>query len=388
MKLGDASLLKDSSRSYRLYKLLQYFITFKNKKILADTIIENIWPDNESYDPHNMLRAQIYRLRQLIKKSVPEGEDEKLYMTINFSNGYYSLDIGERVIIDIYEFERLASLGDDNSIEDVAASVEYYENALSLYKGVYLEENAYELWLVPIRNFYNSLYVKTLFKLLETLEYQEDYRKIIKVCQNAIVYKRENEKLHIQLIEAMLVLGRIKDAQTHYEYISFLLNKNVIKNPSEALKNMGIKIQNYLIEKGNTNITNIKIKLEDEREQGPLQCGFNYFKFLFNVQKRKRNIEEEPDYISLISLKDELIEDELNQWTNIISEVLKTSLRQGDAYTFWNELQILILLQNVQDDGIETIENRIKENLNKKTQDIKYDIQIKSTPIMGETVLI
>ena len=69
IKLEDASLIKDSSRSYRLYKLLQYFITFKNEKILADTIIENIWPDHESYDPYNMLRAQIYRLRQCLTLS-------------------------------------------------------------------------------------------------------------------------------------------------------------------------------------------------------------------------------------------------------------------------------------------------------------------------------
>ena len=79
-----------------------------------------------------MLRAQIYRLRRLIKKSLPEGEDEKQYMSINFSNGYYSLDIGEKVIIDIYEFERLAALGDDNIIGDANAAAEYYENALNL----------------------------------------------------------------------------------------------------------------------------------------------------------------------------------------------------------------------------------------------------------------
>lgn len=148
-----------------------------------------------------------------------------------------------------------------------------------------------------------------------------------------------------------------------------------------------MKIQSHLTEKGNTNIINIRTKLEDETDQGPLQCDFNYFKFLFNIQQRKRNYEEEPDYISLITLKDDLTEDELKIWTNAISGVLKTSLRQGDAYTFWNELQILILLPNVQDDGITMIEKRILDNLNEKAQDTEYDIQIKSTPIMGQTSL-
>ena len=67
IELGDKSLLRDASRSYKLFKLFQYFLTFRNNKILPDTIIDNLWPDHESYDPHNMLRAQIYRLRQLMK---------------------------------------------------------------------------------------------------------------------------------------------------------------------------------------------------------------------------------------------------------------------------------------------------------------------------------
>lgn len=51
IKLNNVSVLQESNRSYRLYKLLQYFITFKNEKILADTIIDNIWEEHESYDP-------------------------------------------------------------------------------------------------------------------------------------------------------------------------------------------------------------------------------------------------------------------------------------------------------------------------------------------------
>lgn len=386
IKLGDNTLIKDSSRSYRLYKLLQYFITFKNKKILADTIIENIWPDHESYDPYNMLRAQIYRLRQLMKQSIPEGEDEKLYMTINFSNGYYSLDVGEKVIVDTDEFERLICLGDEKIIDDIHSSIKYYEKALELYKGSYLEDNAYEIWLVPIKNFYSSLYTKTLFKLMEILNYQEDYRKIIKICRNSVAHEPQNEKIHIELMEAMLRIGKVKDAQSHYEYFSFLLNKNKIINPSIALQDIGNKIQNQLHEKNNTNIRSIRLKLEEEKDKGPLLCEFNYFKFIFNLQKRKRNKVEEPDYISLITLKDDLKEIELKQWTEDISEVLKNSLRQGDVYTFWNESQILILTDNVLDDGIILIENRIKERLNKLSKD--YNITIKSTSIVAETVLV
>lgn len=49
IELGDKSLLREASRSYKLFKLFQYFLTFRNNKILPDTIIDNLWPDHESY---------------------------------------------------------------------------------------------------------------------------------------------------------------------------------------------------------------------------------------------------------------------------------------------------------------------------------------------------
>ena len=300
-------------------------------------------------------------------------------MSINFSNGYYQLNIGKNVIIDIDEFENLIDLAEKDIEVDIHNSIENYEKALNLYKGSYLEENSYELWLVPIKNYYASLYIKNLFKLLEILEFQKDYRKVITICQNAIVFEPQNEKIHIHLIEAMLKLGQIKDAQSHYEYISFLLDKDMISNPSEALQEINRKIKNHLIEKKNINIISIKEKLEESTDIGPLLCDFNYFKFLFNIQKRKRNLVEEPDFIILITLKEELNEDELKCWSDTITEVLKKSLRQGDAYTFWNDNQILILLQNVLVDGISIIENRIKSKLEKNMSDEKYEINIKST---------
>ena len=390
IKLEDTSLIKDSSRSYTLYKLLQYFITFKNKKILADTIIENVWPDHESYDPNNMLRAQIFRLRQLIKKSFPKDGDEKNYMSINFSNGYYSLEVGKNVRIDIDEFNHLIELGDEKFIDDIDSAVENYEKALEIYKGTYLEENGYELWLVPMKNYYKSLYLKTLFKLLKILESQQDYKKVIKICQNAIIYEPEDENIHIHLMEAMLKLGQTKDAESHYKYILFLLNKDPESGTSTALKEINRKIQNSLTKKSETNIINIKQKLEDDIETGPLSCDFSYFKFLFNLQKRKRNIEEEPTYITLITLNEnsEIKRGELKCWGKSMSEILKKSLRHGDAFTFWNESQILVLLLNVQDDGITLIENRIRENLKAVADDIIYDIHMKSTSIMSDTSLM
>lgn len=384
IKFDDTSLIKPSSKSYRLYKLLKYLITFRNKKLLSDTIIENVWADHESYDPYNMLRAQIYRLRKQIKSVLPKDADENLYMSINFINGYYSLDIGENVIIDIDEFGRLITLGDDNIIGDVDSSVKHYENALEFYKGPYLEEYSDELWIIPVRNYYSSLYTKTLFKLIEILEFQQDYEKIIEICQDAIILEPENEDLHIHLMQAMLKLGRTKDAESHYEYISLLLDNDKATNPLLSLQNINRKIQTDVVKKDNIEIIDIESKIEEEKGEGPLKCNFENFKFFLNTKRRKRNIGEKQDYITIITLKEGLKKYDLEYWSDNLSHVLKKTLRQGDVYTFWNELQVLILLENIHEDEIINIENRIRDNLNLKYKNTIYDIQIKSAPITPE----
>jgi two-component SAPR family response regulator len=59
---GQKSLLENvSKRSYRVFDLLKLFVTFKDKKLLPETILERLLPENELQDPKNALRTQISR---------------------------------------------------------------------------------------------------------------------------------------------------------------------------------------------------------------------------------------------------------------------------------------------------------------------------------------
>ena len=85
------SLIKNRSRKYRLYKLLQYFITYRNRGLLPENIIDNLFIDSESSDPKSVLRMQIFRLRDIIKNIIPDDVDEKDYFSLNFTNGHYKV---------------------------------------------------------------------------------------------------------------------------------------------------------------------------------------------------------------------------------------------------------------------------------------------------------
>lgn len=388
MKVGGQSVLEESNRTYRLYKLFQYFLTFRNKKILPETIIENLLSDSESVDPKNVLRTQIFRIRKIIKSLLPDDISENDYLNINFVNGYYCLEVGKSVVLDIDEFESLINLGDleysNNSFDN---TISLYENAVKLYKGSYLSENGYEVWVVPTRNYYQRLYLKTLYKLLNLLKEKEQYDQIIYLCEEALLIEPYEEDIHMYLIEAMLKLGQSKNALSHYEYTILLMEKEVGAKPSEKFIDLFKKIQRSN-SKRETDIFSIKKRLDDCPLDGALHCDYEYFKFLYNAQRRRELRDNEHDFLGLITLNTginyHLNNKKLSYWSNSMINILTGTLRKGDAFTFWNENQILILLHNVKENGVEQVETRLKNKIKEYFEHDNYHMNISFKPLMSE----
>lgn len=379
------SILKESSRSYKLYRLLQYFITHKGRKLLPEIIIDDLYQENESGDPKNVLRTQIFRLRRILKKLINEKIVESGYFNISVANGYYCFELGESVLLDIDEFERYISLGDNKNYDEEKA-LEYYKNALQIYKGPYLSLNAYENWLVPIRNRYSRLYLKTFYKCMELLELKEDNYGIIELCEEALVIDPYEETIQICLINAMLRLGQIKNAMSYYDYIKAIIGKEMGVKPSPALRNIYRKILSYYDEKSVTDLESISTKLKDENFEGALLCDYDYFRFLYNIEKRKGLRTGNSGYLCLITINNSHFinnEKEQNEMARNTSSFLGKILRKGDIYSFWNDCQILLMLHELKQKDVDKFEKRIKEGLRNNIKTDIHRVNIDFEPLIS-----
>lgn len=391
IKIDGQSILKDSTRMYKIYRLFEYFLTFRNKKLLPETIIDNLLSDSESDDPKNMLRTQIFRLRKIINYLIPKNEDASQYLSLNFTNGYYSLEIGENTVIDIDEFERFIQQGDKDLNFDIESAINNYQNAISLYKGLYLSDNAYEVWLVPTRNYYQRLYIKTLYKLIELLKKNEENERIITLCEETLLIEPYEENIHIELMEALLRTGNNKSALNHYEYSLNMLEKELDAKPSQRFTDFIKKIHNNTPRKNDLDISEIRKNLEDGLSEGAMYCSLEYFKFLFNIQKRKSLRNNENDYLCIITInrnKSSFYEPETKNSINDIFMVLEKSLRKGDVFTSWNENQILIMLHDVKNNGTEIIQERLTNNLKEYTKTSTNEIRMIFQPLCSENTVI
>ena len=379
IKVDGQSVLKDSTRMYKIYKLFEYFLTFRNKKLLPETIIDNLLSDSESDDPKNMLRTQIFRLRKIINTLIPGNEDAEKYLNLSFSNGYYCLEIGENTVIDIDVFEYYIQEGDKERGYDIDSAIINYQNAIKLYNGLYLSDNAYEVWLVPTRNYYQRLYLKTLYKFIDILKKNEENERIVTLCEETLLIEPFEENIHIELMEALLKNGQNKVALNHYEYASNMLEKELDVKLSAKFIQFIDKIQNYSLRNSTIDVSVISKNLEENPPVGAMYCGIDYFKFLFNLQKRKSQRNNQHDYLCILTITrngDNFYGQELKKGLNDVFLVLEKSLRKGDVYTSWNENQILIMLHDVRENGIEVIKERLINNLRDYTKINKNEINI------------
>jgi len=391
IKVDGQSILRDSNRMYRIYRLFEYFLTFRNKKLLPETIIDSLLSDSESEDPKNMLRTQIFRLRKIINSLVPKGEHSERYLNLNFSNGYYCLEIGENTIIDIDVFESLIKKGDKEREYDIESAIENYHNAISLYKGLYLSDNAYEVWLVPTRNYYQRLYLKTLYKFIDLLKRNEENERIVNLCEESLLIEPFEENIHIELMEALLKIGQNKSAMQHYEYALNMLEKELGAKPSAKFVNFINRIQNYTSRNGDFDIEAINKSLEEELSKGAMYCSLEYFKFLFNLQKRKSKRNNEYDYLLSITINENNNNYEKYEIKNSLSavfSVLEKSLRKGDVFTCWNDNHILVMLHDVKENGTETIKERLINNLRNYTRINGNEIKMIFQPVSLENTIL
>jgi DNA-binding SARP family transcriptional activator len=383
IKIKDTSLIKKGSRTYKINKLLQYFIAFRDRKILPETIIENLFPEDEYADPKNTLSTQIYRLRSLLKSIVPEEEDRDNYLNINSVNGNYILEVGDRVEIDVDEFESLIKKGDQKLAENREEALEIYNKALKIYEGMFLSENAYEVWLTPVRNYYNRLYIKVIFQTIDILKDKENYDKIIRTCEKALNYEPYDEDIHICLMEGMLKQGQFTNVLNHYEYIVNLLKKEMGISSSPKLDKFYKKIKSTISEKKKMTIIDFWNKIELEEPKGAMQCDFSDFKIIVDNQRRKGERSSEDDYIFIITLEEDIEDSFLNSiWRQEITNILSSSLRKGDVFTFWNDRQILILLHEVKQQALMIIEKRFRDKIRLKPKISRLKINIDFKPLI------
>ncbi len=354
--VNGKSVKDASSRSGKVWVLFKYLITNRSTPIPTDKLIEVLWPDNDIEKPINALFTLVYRLRGVLDAPFQTKQN-----FILFHHDCYIWNKEAPYILDAEEFERcLEKLEDPTSDPDLL--IKMGQEAFDLYQGDYLPELP-EDWIVPVNYYYKRLYSTLVLKMSHLYAQKGDHNSIIRLCERAIELDPYEESHHIALIDALIQLGQPSQALAHYDFITYILQKDLGVKPSNALLDLRKKM--YQQPDSRQTIEQIKLTLSEQEDllPGAFFCDIDAFRHIFRLEARMGRRAEHLAFLVEISinLKSEAsnFDDLLTEAMTILRRTAFFTLRRNDILTQYSHTQLLLLLQSSSEENCEEVIRRI-----------------------------
>lgn len=196
--------------------LLAYFVTLRGQKAPADKVFDAIWGDKERTS-RTAFHTALTRLRNALKT----GDDSPRLILVEV--GEYWLDLA-RFTIDVDEFD--SALAKARVASNLKVRAEWYERAVDLYRGEYLQNLYYE-WVFPERRRLAQSYLGVLQEIASCHLANQSPKQAIKYIEIAIPLDQLNEDLYCQGMRAYAALNDRANISRLYSDLKLILQNEL-----------------------------------------------------------------------------------------------------------------------------------------------------------------
>lgn len=160
--------------------LLKAIVLHGSKDIPKEILIDDLWPKAASKAGNKNFKINLHRLRKAIE---PHPKKEFGYSYIIQKSGLISLD-PELVSLDVDEFIAFVEKAEKNERNNkFETALEFYNQALKIYRGDYFSEEPYLGWISIKRDFFRSRYIDLLQKKAMLHEELDQIDKAVETWQ-------------------------------------------------------------------------------------------------------------------------------------------------------------------------------------------------------------
>lgn len=353
VRLGGFTRTTDS-RSSKMWDLLKYLVTHRDRSVAPEVLVEALWPDEDYDNAKGALRTLVYRLRKVLapQKGVPD-------CVLSLGGGYkFAMEAVD--YLDAEEFERIGSEGLQ------AKSLPALEQAAALYQGDYLKDSVFVEWAIPRRTYYRRLYLKIIGELVTLLRNEQKYERAEEICEQSLLIESMDEGLNCHFLELLIAQGKHTKAQEHYTAFTSRLYRDMGIKPSPALRGIYDKIKQGQNEAAAT-------REPREITEGALVCAPDVFLSLceLEAQRGQRNGYAVFLLDFTLSTTEGLVSPALEDKT---LELLVKSLRKGDAVARHNGNNLSILLSNLASSHAEMVVGRLHQKITELAQSFGVEV--------------
>ena len=337
--------------------LMAFLILNRGRSVPNQRLLRELWPSSTVTNPENALKTLVSRVRTMLNRML-----DGLGKSIVSDRGAYHWETLEGVRIDVLEVMDIFDRLDRNP--DVETRKGLYQQLIKLYKGdLYQtgdldEEPAYAEQM-------HKQYVAAVYQYVELLRRDEAYNEICAVCRTALSVDNFDDRLHIELMRAMVNLNRVSDAMEQYRHATNMTYRYLGAEPSESMQAFYRQL-NRSRKSLKFNLDAIRNELrESNSEHGAFVCDYNMFKEIYNLQMRNLERLGTTMFLGIIMIGD--TEDtHINtiQQESIMSgliEILRDNLRKGDIITHFAPTIVAVLLPTVNYDTGTMVLERVRE---------------------------
>jgi len=295
------------------------------------------------------------RLRKLLNS----GGNEMQY--ILFQHDCYQLNPALPINLDVADFERMVKLAE--GVRGDAERLPLLKQAANIYTGDYMSESDFEMWVLPVTNYYRRLYMRSVIELADIYARMGAQDEIIDLCGKAIENEPFEESLHERAIQALFINGDVEAAKKHYKRFKDSVRKEFGAEPSEEFR----AACRGILTVGNKqlSLTTIKRKLEMESERsGAFYCGADIFNQIYTFDKRSDERMKFPVFLALMTLSaeddDSADEKAIKNAMLILRQCLLKTLRTGDIVSQYSKNQFLLMLSARVTEDAKTAVGRVR----------------------------
>lgn len=373
---NDINITAKNKRFSKKWKLFQYLLTYRQKKISHRKLIK-VLDLEDSYLPEQALSALVYRLRKQIQGEFFNKIDNDEQLICSKPGSYY-FNKESNYIFDADIFEEsinycISLLSKNKNSEEIISS---FTKAWEIYEqGDYLETVKHsDEWLISSRDYYRNSLINTLVHIRKKLANNSSCHKLENYYQKLLARYPYNNELIIGYINLLLCIGDYYFALHKLEYFLARFHERNLKVPEDLLE-----LQKRL--KGNNQVYDLGIYLDnikddradnerDEERKAYLSSPGTFIE-LFEIEFRRRFVVNYQSFIVNLSKNTPLKLDKNNAE---IIRLLEEGLRPGDIFSIWDEDSILILMVDINSKEIEILYDRIIDLLKEKTDiDFNYN---------------
>jgi DNA-binding SARP family transcriptional activator len=375
---GEKILSEKDKRSKKMWTLLKYLTAFIDKGVSQSELIKILWENEDIGNPAGALKTQLHRLRTTLDiLELPEEAE-----LVTSYSGTYAFSSSLEYEVDAVAFEKNFKQSQRTDISE-KEQISYVKKAFDMYKGDFMKNSAEDKWLVPIRLYYHSIYVRITHRLIDALHTHKQYAELINICRQALQIERADQKIHMLLIKALIAVNDRDAAKKHYKYVMDMLYNELGANPLPELK----ELYREIIDKDSgveDDLEAIQKKLKEdisETESGAYFCELEVFKNIYRLKMRDAARSKQKVQICLITVS--APESSEVESKKIITEMKRLhgcvsgALRKSDVFARYGLSQYILMLPVAKEEDSEIVVSRISKAYKKNSTGFMLDVNFK-----------